>query len=238
VSVPYWSVTLSADFWKRAGGPEPFPRSLRESIPWAVPLCVDDVSGLTIRRALLWMHQQGIEWPVEPTDTPLHGVLFAHRGQGFALIEADDEPDERRFTVAHELAHFLRDYLQPRERVVRLFGESSLAVLEGERPPLWNERFHAMLRRIPLGYHTHLLARGPGTDEEQFAEYEADLLAWELLAPIAVVGARSSLEELAPLIYLLQEEFGLPHLQAVRYARHLLPPYRRPLPLLEKWRSG
>jgi hypothetical protein len=235
MTLPLWALELAADFWQEVGAAEPFPRSLRESIRWAVALNVDELPHLTLRRALERLNEQGINWPATPEDGPLHGVLLACRGQGFAFIEANDDPAERRFTLAHELAHFLRDYLQPRRRAVRLLGPEVLEVLDGDRLATVTERLHAVLRQVPIGYHTHLLSRDAGAEETR-VEQDADLLACELLAPAAVVLARPP-AEIGQLIGRLIKQFGLPQKQAVRHARRLLPGRGSGCPVLEKWRG-
>ena len=53
----------------------------------------------------------------------------------------------------------------------------------------------ALLRNVPLGFHVHLMRRGPRrevlTADVAVAEEEADRLAYELLAPAEAVLARA-----------------------------------------------
>lgn len=230
MNVPLWARDLARAFWAQAGLDEPFPRSLRRAVPLAVPLNIDDVPNLTLRKALEWLAEQGLDWPVAPDDQFLHGVLFACRGQGFALVEANDTPAERRFTLAHELAHFLRHYLHPRDRAVHLLGEGALEVLDGDRGPSLSERLHSVLHKVPVGHHTHLLARTCKEEKRARAEEEADLLACELLAPRDAVLADFG-GDLGALTSRLTQEYGLPRRQAVAHAVRLLglPEARHPL---------
>jgi len=65
-----------------------------------------------------------------------------------------------------------------------------LEVLDGRRRPGPAERLHALLGGVPVGFHTHLLARdgdGRAAGAEAAAEREADRLAYQLLAPAAEV---------------------------------------------------
>jgi Zn-dependent peptidase ImmA (M78 family) len=39
---------------------------------------------------------------------------MARAGHGFISLDGSDADDERRFSLAHELAHFLLDYQDPR----------------------------------------------------------------------------------------------------------------------------
>ena len=150
--------------------------------------------------------------------------LVAWRGHGFAFIDACDDPAERAFSLAHELSHFLRDYLRPRETVAARLGQAALEVLDGMRPPTPAERFHAVLRGVSVGPFAHLLRRDesghPLTPTEREAEAAADRLAFELLAPVAAVGA---LTDRDALVMRLQAVFGLPPAPAARYAAILLP---------------
>ncbi|MFN8557423.1 MAG: ImmA/IrrE family metallo-endopeptidase [Dehalococcoidia bacterium] len=53
------------------------------------------------------------------------------------IVDSSDAPDEVRFTVAHEAAHFLLDYEQPRARAVAALGAGALAARSTAtgRPP-------------------------------------------------------------------------------------------------------
>ncbi|MBI3301110.1 MAG: hypothetical protein HYZ72_03395, partial [Deltaproteobacteria bacterium] len=98
-----------------------------------------------------------------------------------------DEPEEQRLTVAHEVAHFLVDYLWPRQQVIQALGEHITDVLDGLRAATPAERAAAILSHVRLGAHVHLLPR-PGSDENSdlvvvHAEDRAERLALELVAP-------------------------------------------------------
>lgn len=54
--------------------------------------------------------------------------------RNFVLLDDADTPAEQRFSLAHEVAHFLLDYLQPREATRRKLGETALEVVDGLRP--------------------------------------------------------------------------------------------------------
>src|SRR6266545_2847165 len=92
-----------------------------------------------------------------------------------------------RFSLSHELAHYLRQYLYQRRRTQAAVGMSALDVLDGVRPPTMVERADALLGRVKLGAHVHLMDRTPTGHPPSVsiaaAEREADLLAFELLAP-------------------------------------------------------
>jgi hypothetical protein len=88
------------------------------------------------------------------------------------------------------------------------------------------------------------MRRGPRCEVENvtvaLAEEEADLVAYELLAPAAEVLARTGTDPGGNgpdrLVEVLQTVFGLPLEQAGHYGRLLLPPVRED-PLLRRLRS-
>jgi hypothetical protein len=224
MSVPVWCADLAARFWAAAGSPPPFPRDLGDAATGALPLSVIDEPSLSVAAVSRWFAATGIRVPLDEPDRPLRGCLVAWRGVGFAFVEALDDAAERRFSLAHELGHFLRDYWHPRETAVARLGTRVVEVLDGHRPPTRDERLHAILRNVPVGPFTHLLRRDesgrPLSLAERQAESAADRLAFELLAPVAALG---DIGRPAKLVERLVCEFGLPRAPAGRYAALLVP---------------
>ena len=224
MSVPVWCADLAAGFWRAAGDPPPFPRDLADAVAGAVPLAVAEVDGLSVSAVRRWFDRRGVAVPLNEPDRPLRGCLVAWLGHGFAFLEAADDAAERRFSLAHELAHFLRDYWRPRETVVARLGPAVRAVLDGRRPATTDERLHAVLRNAAVGPFAHLLRRDesgrPLSFAERQAEAAADRLAFELLAPVAALGEIGSRRRL---LDRLLDEFGLPCGPAERYAAILKP---------------
>jgi hypothetical protein len=214
-----WCVELAAAFWKAAGPPPPFPRDLTGPAVW-FGLSVESVPELTVARTVEWFRARHIPLRLDERDRQLRGCLVAAHGEGFVLLDADDDPGEQRFTLSHELGHYLRDYWRPRQLVRARLGPHALDVLDGSRPPTPDERVRAVLRHAPVGPFAHLLARDddgtPVTAAEREAEAAADRLAFELLAPAAEVGDAPAAAELA-------SRFGLPPGPAARYAALLRP---------------
>jgi hypothetical protein len=223
VTAPVWAAELAARFWGRAGVVPPFPRDVRAAITRAGVGTVAPVRGLSVSALTGWLARAGIRVPDLGVDRPLRGGLYAAGGVGLFFVSVDDDPDEQRFTLAHELAHFLRDYLQPRERVAGVVGSAALDVLDGRRRATVSEAVRAAVRGVPVGPFAHLMARtGSGCDPvTAAAEREADVLACELLAPAAdVMGRVAGGDDTVPV---LTAEFGLPPGVARRYAAVLFP---------------
>jgi len=235
MSVSLFEAQIAREFWNKTREPETFPRNLRRAIPKAVPLTVEFMPRFSIRVAVRWLRQHGITCKLPGVDRQLKACLVARNG--FALVDGSDDEDEQRFSIAHELAHFLRDYWLPRQRVLKRLGADALKVLDGRRPPTDPERFHSLLRNVPLGLHLHLLERdeagSPLKSSTAQAEEKADRLAYELLAPaehILLHGTPGSPEALAET---LRRDHGLPAAQALHYAGILLPPAKTD-PLLRR----
>ncbi|MBX9581445.1 MAG: hypothetical protein K2X87_14180 [Gemmataceae bacterium] len=187
MSPPIWVIELAERFWAAAGPPSSYPRDLAEPALFGLGLVIKPVPGLTLAAVRDRLARNDLTCPADEPDRPLRACLFARAGAGFVYLDADDPPDERQFSLSHEVAHFLRDCDAPRRRVAARLGPAGLEVLDGKRPPTPAERLHAVLRDVPLAAHVHLLGRDddgrPRSDAEREAEAAADRLAFELLAP-------------------------------------------------------
>jgi hypothetical protein len=229
---PLWVQELARTFWEQAGVAEPFPRELRRSIIRTLPVTVVLLPELHLERVRPWLRENGIVCPCSETDRLLRACLVARSGHGVIFLDSNDANDEQRFSLAHELAHFLRHYEQPRRRAVAHFGDQILDVLDGKRPPTSEERLHALLRNVRVSTHLHLLARDEGrrivSPTVAAAETEADWLACELLAPSEVVvpqtRRRTARDSRLEAERLLQATYGLPRPVARWYAEQFYPP--------------
>ncbi|MCE9565535.1 MAG: ImmA/IrrE family metallo-endopeptidase [Planctomycetes bacterium] len=224
---PVWVVALAERFWASASEvPPSFPRDLRESLAWLPHIQVHELPNLTLACAGSFLARLGVPFPIELADRPLRGCFAAHRGTIHILVNASDADAERRFTVAHELAHYLRDYDQPRRRAIARFGPSVLEVFDGERPATFDEQVSGILREVTVNCHSHLLSRDekgrPESPTIGDTEEAADRLAFELLAPFAAVAAEP-VSDRDFLVLLLISKFGLPPRSAAKYAEILLP---------------
>jgi hypothetical protein len=220
---PVWVLELAGRFWDRVGTPPPFPRDLREVLRWVPSVHVVEVPDLTLARAAEHFARHAIPVPPPESDRTLAGCFCGYRGVSVILVDSKLERPERLFTLAHEVAHYLRDYDAPRRRVATRLGPRALDVLDGLRPATPDERLAGVLRGVPVGSHVHFLdrdrwGRAP-TAAAREAEAAADRLAFELLAPFAAVSAGAAR---AGLIDRLTAEFGLPPAEAAKYAAVLV----------------
>ena len=141
------------------------------------------------------------------------------------LLDAALDPADFFFTLAHELAHYLRDYDASRRRAEARLGAWALQVLDGLRPATERERLAGVLRGVAVGTPAHFLDRDRWgrtlTPEAREAEEGADRLAYELLAPFDVVTAGAAPDR-ATLARRLVSDFALPPAEAAKYAAVLV----------------
>jgi hypothetical protein len=217
-----------------------FPRPLDQLIPLVLPVGIVAVADLRPRTVADWLARLGVtDWLV-PSDRRLAGCLIAARGHGLILVNSDLDPAEQRFTLAHEVAHFCLDYQRPRQRALAALGPAGLEILDGARPPTPAERITALLHRVTLGLHLHLLDPWEGAGTPDWLEERANRFALALLAPAAAVWARLDgppdrglADRLAAL---LTATFGLPAGPARLYAARLAA-QRLPSPLVAALRA-
>jgi predicted small lipoprotein YifL len=211
--------------------PLAFPRDLATEAPVWLPVTLVPLPRLTTDAVRDWLTRYRLRPTLDTPSRRVHGCMVAWVGKGILFHDSEDGEDERRFTVAHEVAHFVLDHLLPRRRALRAFGEGIREVLDGKRPPGPGEALSSALEGVPLGMQVKLLDRdGSGSiraGRVMQSEWRADRLAFELLAPAAL--AR---EELSPTreeagVARLASRFGLPREVAREYAR-VLRPARKP----------
>jgi Zn-dependent peptidase ImmA (M78 family) len=245
VTAPVWVHGLAATFWRLAGGDDRrFPRDMRAAVARAFPLSPVHLPALQVSGVVVWLQAQGVRCTLDAVDRPLHACLVAHAGSGIVFLDTQDGPAEQRFSLAHELAHFLHDYWEPRRHAMEQFGEEVLEVFDGTRPPRPEERVQALLAQVPIGFRITMLDREPdgitASHEVDEVELNADQLALQLLAPEAVVldalepvprGERRAAAQV-----LLIDRFGLPTQIAQRYAAILAPSEPEPSSFLRHLR--
>ena len=230
----------ASEFWRLAGQIEPFPRSLERSMSWALPLILVKLTGPSVLQIQRWLAEKSLPVVCSGQDRALEACLVAARGHGIIFLDGRDAPDLQRFALAHEIAHFLVDYLEPRWRALDSLGESVRDVLDGHRIATVRERVSGVLSGVTLGTFTHLMERSRSGAVQSLkvltAEDRADRLALELLAPRYAVlkrlkaagihwqdTAAASTAEAT-----LVQEFGLPVPVARSYSHILALTHRLP----------
>lgn len=220
---PGWLAAAADEFWARAKVAPTAPRDLDRAAKRAFSVTILAAPALTVASVEARLSRY---WPGFAFDTApraLCGCLVACRGRGFIFVDEDDEPAERRFTLAHEIAHYLLDYHAPRQDALRRLGPAILPVLNGERPASRPERIDAALTATSLTYYVHLFDRSRSDVVVDLSERRADELAYELLAPAAEVAAEVAADAgIEEVVAVLMGCYGLPGGAARLYARSWL----------------
>lgn len=232
IATDYGIERAAREFGRLVGAEPDYPCDLEAAITWALPLDIRAVRGLRVGHVNSLTHKSGLPYRFDGADRRLSGCLLAYADRGTIFLDAADPQNERRFTLAHELAHFLLDYRAPREAALAALGEGIRPVLDGHRPATIQERVHAVLEGVPIGVRGHLMERpaaGLPSSAVLSIETRADRLALELLAPatlvmekVAGLGGVTHRERVGRLVTLLEEEHGLPRSIARTYAGGLL----------------
>ncbi|MBM4160674.1 MAG: ImmA/IrrE family metallo-endopeptidase [Ignavibacteria bacterium] len=167
--------------------------SIRESLRLVVqPVPQLDISKIT---GVLGRLQLPFESGTMDRYWALAGFLYAYQGGGIIFIEETDPEERRKFSLAHELGHFINDYYRP----VYLKYESSSTI------PLFQEEGTVQSRQVVSARCTkrdifggdepefvatsskenmQLLAQLLREQKEKFKEIKANYFAAELLMPM------------------------------------------------------
>ena len=222
-ALPGWLATVVDRFW-RAQPPRDAPRDLELHLLLNLPVAVVERAKLSVDDVRAHLGADASQLLASLPNRRVRACLLAYAGVGIIFVDADDDPAERRLNLAHEAAHFLLDYLLPRERLAA-HDPGLLEVMDGLRSPTRHEELGALLADVPLGVQTHLLERdaagGHVARSTSAVEDRAEIVAWELLAPRTDVLAATPERDPAALATVLQQRFGLPRGIAAAYATFL-----------------
>lgn len=224
--LPGWLHDAVNRFWADVPVAPNYPRDLDFILLIGLPLAIVELPLLSLKAVGDWLVDHRVALNLGHGVRRIRACLVAIGGVGLVFVETNEDAMQRRVSLAHEAAHFVVEYLLPRQEVARRRPEL-LDVLDGRRVPTAQERLSAVLGDVPTGVHTHLLldhyARGaPGADA---AEWRARRVAIELLAPQNVVLQRMTevaASDAAEATQLLVDEFGLPISLAADYAGQLV----------------
>lgn len=213
---------IAERIWREVGYKPTHPRDLIRPMMETFDVAVILVPKLSISSVNQWLAERGRQPLRNHKQRALRACLLARRGSGLIFLDGSMDHDERRYAVAHELAHFFAHYLEGRRRAVARYGDKILPVLDGERLPSVAERVSEVIQNVPLGPFDDFLIRDDfGMPSAAIAdmENEADLIAMELLAPGGEVArlTRPGVDRLES----LQKKYGLPRWAATEWSRFI-----------------
>jgi hypothetical protein len=224
---------IASEFWAQACQQKSPPYDISRAVSLLFPIDIVCLCELSLEKIEKWLEKRGIKMPIDVNDRYLHGFVLAAKGNGFIFINGTDPEDERRYTIAHEISHFILDYKLPRDKVIEKLGESIAEVIDGLREPTIEERVSGLVKNVIVRPFTHLLEKeGDGSFETisiYNSESKADALALELLAPSTEIIRLVSNEKEKSIFSVFSEKcvdilinsYGLPSPIALQYALQL-----------------
>lgn len=226
---------IALDFWDRAGELRQ-TRDIVKAATLVLPVEIVPVPDLSLVKVRQWLAASELYdlfGETDVNDRVMHGFILPLRGSGLIFINAADPVPEQRFTVAHEIAHFLLDHDLPRQRAVSQLGARIRAVLDGDVPAELSDEVTSVIRNFELRQPVNPIEQGGDGGFRSWAtfnaESDADRLARELLAPRTEV-IRVTLAGRRNMMYaafvekcreLLEQRYLLPPPAAQEYAARL-----------------
>jgi len=195
-------------------------------------IAVQPVANLDIHKVQTVIQRLGgsLETSVLDEYSALAGFLYAYRGSGVIFIEAMDTEERQKFSLAHELGHFVIEYYQPihlkygSSNTIPLFVEEQTRDMRqvvaarctkrdiyGDDEPHIVQPIEEVVKR--------LLDELQRERKEKFNEIRANLFAAEMLMPLekcrqierAYIG-----RDQEEIVHVVMRTFGVSR-QAARY---------------------
>ena len=180
---------IAKDFWSGAD-PTQGPNDIQAAASLYLRVDIVLLPELSLAKIRVWLEERNsahVFDGINVSERTLHGFVLNRYGIAAIFINTSDSDVNQRFTIAHEISHFLLDHKLPRDEAILKLGPSIQEVLDVRRKATLPERVNSVLRGIDIGPQSHLLEKeGDGSFEKCgnfHAENDADRLALELLAP-------------------------------------------------------
>lgn len=224
---------IAREFWSTV---EPAYRSnfdIVSAVDASLTIDLVAVKQLSLRKIESWLASRTITIEIDVNDRSLHGALLIRGNSVLMFVEDAEDELQQRFTVAHEVSHFLLDYQVPKERAILALGKEIEDVLNGNLPANNTQLALSVIKGINIDPYTFLIEKtgnGSFLNWANFnSENEADYLALELLAPRTKV-INETVSSTKRLTYsqftrnsleLLKGKYGIPAEIARQYASEL-----------------
>ena len=178
---------IARDFWFSTPVKYSIPCDLAYAAQSILPINITSLPNLALEPVQRWFESHNISFPIKHNGRSLCACLVAYEGMGMIFLDGTDSEPERRFSLAHELAHFILEYKINRQKAVKALGDGILDVLDGKRKATVSERLDGIFSGVDIGPFVHTMERSIDgmipTSQIQNSENMADILALELVAP-------------------------------------------------------
>ncbi len=180
-------VQLANTFFGKKGQQSAFPRNIEQAILWNFPVAIINLPRLGLSLIKRWLEIRDLSMPFAGQDRRIRACVLARCGYGLIFLDGTDPDDERRFSLAHEIAHYILDYHLKRQEIIKHLGNKIIDVLDGKREATIEERLNGIFSGITVGPFMHLMDRDKhGYMSNQLIldiEDNAERFALELTAP-------------------------------------------------------
>ena len=241
-----WTQYWSDWFWKRAGGRSGYPADIAYAVMCALDVYVDEVANLTPASAAARIGRGGLWQSDGVYERGLRGCVIVGQAGAAILVEKSDDEAEKRFTIAHEVAHYILEVKRHHERASDRLGPEFADALYGLREATPTERIDAWLSNARSEAFAHFMDRAPGggygCSRTLEAECAADDLAVEILAPrselAAAISSMGFSGSLKVARRIAERRYGLPEGIAERYAGRVVWQAKGGPSSAERWGFG
>ncbi|MBM4168428.1 MAG: ImmA/IrrE family metallo-endopeptidase [Ignavibacteria bacterium] len=163
--------------------------TLSKMIGETFSIAMQPIANLTTEKVAKVLQRLNLPFEQSALDrySDVAGFLYASRGGGIIFIEETDTEERQKFSLAHELGHFINDYYRPvylkyeNTRTIPLFSQEESDKVVSARCTK-SDIFGAE------GYLRQRLSRDEGNlltwHKEKFREIKANGFAAELLMPM------------------------------------------------------
>jgi IrrE N-terminal-like domain len=182
---------IAREFWSTADQVHRLNFDILSAVNASLIIDLIPVQQLSLGNIETWLAARTITIDLHVNDRSLHGALLIKDGSVFMFVDATGDEVQQRFTIAHEVSHFLLDYQLPKERAILALGKEIEDVLNGTSAPTTAQLVLSVIKGINIDPYTFLIEKtgnGSFISWSNFnSENEADYLALELLAPRIMV---------------------------------------------------
>lgn len=192
---------ISSQFWRTSGLKLVCPRPIEDAVIRNFPISIVKLKSITYESLNGWLANRNLAGVLPHFNGSLLGGIFAFKGDALLFVDASLPSYEMRYTIAHEVGHFMFDYYYKRQKAKSTVGEKAEEILDGTRRATLGERVDALFLGVDLRPYYHLLAEenciSITRGQIETAEDNADYLADELIAPEDVVNEMFNEREFA-----------------------------------------
>lgn len=192
---------IARKFWATTQAEFRYDYDIVKAVESSLNVHLIRMQQLNPTKIISWLASHNMDIPFESKATHLNGALLIKNDNVIMFIDAAENAVQQRYTLAHQVSHFLLNYQMPKERAIMTLGKEIAQVLSGNTEASVTQLVQSTVSNITGNVYTLLIEKW---DESTSFDWEllrtkdpAVSLTLELLAPryqiineTASVGAR------------------------------------------------